>query len=50
MDSYKHMKDGGANNYLQLNKNERLEVASYKNLAIEHQRKMWHNHVKMQAA
>ena len=50
MDSYKHMKNGGANDYLQLNRNEKLEEASYRNLAIEHQRKMWQNHVKMQAA
>jgi len=36
MDSYKHMINGGANNYIQLNRNEKLEVTSYKNLAIEH--------------
>ena len=50
LDSCKHLFLEGALDFVALNKGQRLEMCSYKNLAIEHQRKMWINQLKMDAA
>ena len=50
LDNYKYMMKTGGRDFTQANKFQRLEKLNYKNLAIEHQKKLEENSYRRQQA
>ena len=50
LDNYKYMMKTGGRDFIEANKFQRLEKLNYKNLAIEHQKKLEENSYRRQQA